>query len=337
MNIKELHNTAMALVSGGKGILAADESKRTANRRFEIYEIPQTEEMRRTYRNLLLSTNGSENFLNGVILHDETLKQMTNEGIPFQSLLEQKGIIPGIKVDAGTSALAGFPGEVVTEGLDGLRERLQEYLELGARFAKWRSVITIKGDDLPTDEAIRANAHVLGRYAGLCQEVGIVPVVEPEVLLSGDHNIEKSEQTLEKTLNIVFEELVRYRVVLEAVLLKTSMVLAGKENKIDEAVLVAEKTVSALKKSVPEMVPGVVFLSGGQAPEQATRNLNEISKRGPFPWNVSFSFARALQEPALDIWRGKEENFFEAQEAYLERLKLNFLANRGEYKEKSKN
>lgn len=331
MDKEALIHTARQMVRPGRGILAADESNSTADKRLSDVGIEPSEEMRRQYRELLLSTPEIENYLSGVILYDETLRQSDYHGRSFVQVLQEKGIIPGIKVDIGTVPLPGYPDEVITEGLDGLPERLAEYYEMGARFSKWRAVIRI-GKDIPTPEAIRANAHVLARYARASQEAGIVPMVEPEVLINGTHSIDRSEAVLAETIRITFDELVRYRVELEGVILKSSMALPGDESGFEmDPADVAKRTVRALRESVPAGVPGVVFLSGGQTPEEATENLNEIARLEPLPFEIAFSYARALQGPALEAWGGKGDNWDTAQQIFLERIKQSIEADAGEY------
>lgn len=318
--IKErLELTAKALVAEGKGILAADESSGTIEKRFDAIGVESTEENRRGYREMLLTVPGMESFISGVILFDETLRQATKAGVAFPKLLESKGIIPGIKVDKGAKDLAGFPGEKVTEGLDGLRERLAEYLELGARFAKWRAVITI-GEGIPSKAVIDANAHALARYAALSQEAGLVPIVEPEVLMDGAHTIQRCEEVTEETLKSVFAGLKEFKVGLSGMLLKPNMVISGKECPQQASVEeVAEATLRCFRKVVPGEVPGIVFLSGGQSADLATRHLNAMNKMGGVPWQLSFSYARALQQEALQTWSGKTENVKAAQKAFYER------------------
>jgi len=331
MNKEALIQTARHLVEKGKGILAADESNRTADKRLSAVGIESNEEMRRQYRELLLMTPEIENYLSGVILYEETLGQHNFHGELFIDVLEKKGIIPGIKVDKGSIPLAGFPDEEVTEGLDGLAARVARYYDLGARFAKWRAVIRI-GVDTPTPDGVRANAHVLARYARICQEGGLVPIVEPEVLMHGVHTIDRCETVLTETTRILFDELRRYRVELSALILKSSMVLPGDESGSPmDPKEVAWRTVRALKASVATEVPGVVFLSGGQTPEEATKNLNEMAHLEPLPFEIAFSYARALQGPALEKWRGKGENWEAAQEVFLERIKETAKADLGEY------
>ncbi len=330
MNKEELYATARAMVAPGKGILAADESNASAGKRLEAVGAENTEENRMLYRDLFFSAPGIEQYLSGTILYDETIRQANREGKLFRDVLKEKGIIIGIKVDTGAKDFPFFPGEKITYGLDGLDDRLKEYYEMGARFAKWRAVITI-GEGIPTEGCIRANAHALARYAGLCQEANIVPMVEPEVLLDGNHSIERAEEVTTRTIAILFEELRNYNVDLGAVILKTSMVVPGSENGHVDPRIVAEKTVQMLKSTVPADVPGVVFLSGGQSPVEATQHLNEMAKLEPLPWQLAFSYARAIQGPALEVWQGKQENFASAQDAFLKRLELNMKADRGEY------
>ena len=325
-----LYDTAAAIVADGKGILAADESTGTIKKRFDGIGVESTEENRRAYRNLLFTAPGMEEFIGGVILYDETIRQSADDGTPFAELLAGKGAIPGIKVDTGAHDMAGFPGEKVTEGLDGLRARLEEYYGLGARFAKWRAVITI-GDGIPTDACIDANAHALARYASLCQEAGIVPIVEPEVLMDADNSIETCDDVTGRTLRALYAELYAQDVHLRGTLLKPNMVIAGKgsasQGSADE---IARLTVHNFKRHVPALVPGIVFLSGGQSEVQATENLNAISRLGG-PWPLSYSYGRALQASALDAWRGDAANVEAAQGAFLHRARMNTLAARGEW------
>ena len=331
MNVQELQKTAQAIVADGKGILAADESGGTIKKRFDSIGVESNEEARRAYRDLLFTTEGAEEYIGGVILFDETLRQSSADGTPFPKLLESKGIVPGIKVDTGAKPLALAEGETVTEGLDGLRERLNEYRELGARFAKWRAVITI-GKDIPSEYCIWANAHALARYAALCQEASIVPIVEPEVLMDGDHTIERSFEVTSRTLHAVFTELRDQRVQPEGILLKPNMVLPGYEcsqQASDEEI--AHETVRCFRRHVPAAVPGIVFLSGGQSEEEATSRLNAMNTLGPHPWKLSFSYGRALQAAALKAWGGKEENVEAAQRAYYHRAKMNSAAQTGTY------
>jgi fructose-bisphosphate aldolase, class I len=327
----DLATTAEALVAPGKGILAADESDGTIAKRFESIGVESTEARRRAYREFLFTADGIETSISGVILFDETIRQPAADGMPFPHLLEQRGIIPGIKVDKGAKQLANAPGETITEGLDGLRERLAEYRELGARFTKWRAVLSI-GDHRPSEYAIWTNAHALARFAALSQEAGLVPIVEPEVLMDGDHTIETSFEATSRTLHAVFTELRDQRVHLEGTLLKPNMVLAGyasADQPDDEQV--AEMTVRCLRRHVPAAVPGIVFLSGGQSDEDATSRLNAMNAGGPQPWQLSFSYGRALQAPALKAWQGKDASVGEAQRAFARRARLNGAARSGSY------
>jgi len=353
-----LTDTAKALFADHKGLLAMDESNPTCNKRFAKLEIPQTVEARRAYRELIITTPGLAESISGVILYDETIRQQKNDGTPFLKILADAGIIPGIKVDTGAKALAAHPGEKITEGLDGLRERLDKYFQMGARFAKWRAVITI-GKGIPTRSCIEANAHALARYAALCQEAGLVPIVEPEVLMDGDHTLELCRKVTEEVLRNVFIQLNCQRVLLEGMILKPNMVLPGltcpshqevkevgvgeqqyrvrltdrqpgEEQDIDE---VADITVKSLWRTVPAAVPGIAFLSGGQSAELASARLNLMNLRfkSQLPWALSFSFARAIQQPALEIWRGQEANVKAAQQALRHRARCNRAARRGEY------
>ncbi|MEW5863914.1 MAG: class I fructose-bisphosphate aldolase [Pseudomonadota bacterium] len=327
-----LSRTAAAMVAKGKGILAADESSGTCESRFKAVGVPCTEENRRAYRGLLFTTPGIEQFISGVILYDETIRQKTNDGVPFADYLTGKGIIPGIKVDTGAKPLALCPGEKVTEGLDGLRERLAEYFKLGARFAKWRAVITI-GEGIPTHTCLYANAHALARYAALCQEASIVPIIEPEVLLDGAHTIERCEEVTEATLRATYAALAAYNVAVEYVILKASMVVSGKANPRQAGVEeVAERTVRVLKRTVPAAQPGVVFLSGGQSDIAATAHLNAMAAMKGLPWPLTFSYSRALQNPALTTWRGQAANVAAAQKAFYHRAHMNALAAQGKWK-----
>jgi fructose-bisphosphate aldolase, class I len=327
----DLQTIAKALVAEGKGILAADESDGTIKKRFDSIGVESTEENRRAYRELLFTTEGVEEFISGVIFFDETIRQSTEDGTPFPQLLESRGIIPGIKVDKGAKDLAGAPGETVTEGLDGLRERLAEYYELGARFTKWRAVISI-GDGLPSDYCIWTNAHALARFAALSQEAGLVPIVEPEVLMDGEHSIEESYRVTDRTLQALYTELFDQRVKREGSLLKTNMVVSGYDASEQADVdTVAEMTIKCLKNTVPAAVPGVVFLSGGMSDEDATARLNAINQRGPHPWELSFSYGRALQAPALKAWGGDPSKVEDAQKAYYRRAKFNSAARSGSY------
>jgi fructose-bisphosphate aldolase class I len=322
------------MVTAGKGILAMDESNPTCGKRFKKVGIENTVENRRAWRELLLTTPNLANHISGAILYDETIRQSTAEGIPFPQYLMKQGIIPGIKVDTGAKDLAGFPGEKVTEGLDGLRERLAEYKGMGARFAKWRAVITI-GKGIPTKGCIHANAHALARYAALCQEAGIVPIVEPEVLIDGDHTIDRCYEVTVETLRAVFAELEEQRVSFAGTILKPSMVISGldcpRQASVEE---VAAKTVECLLKTVPKNLAGIAFLSGGQGNEQATAHLNAMNaRRKDLPWPLTFSYARALQQPALETWLGKKENIAAAQKLLYHRAKLNGAASTGQYRE----
>lgn len=333
MNKEILAKTAKQMVAYGKGILAADESNATCNKRFVSVGVPETEEMRRSYRDLLLTAEGNEQYLSGVILFDETIRQKASDGTPFAEILKKKGIIPGIKVDKGPIDFAGHPGEVVTSGLDGLRERFAEYKALGAGFAKWRAVITIDTEkNLPTDEAIRANSAILAMYALLAQEADIVPMLEPEVILDGSHTIEVAEAVTARTIKMMFEEMVRYGVYLPGVILKTSMVVPGsKSGQAIDANDVATRTSRVLKENVPSEVGGVVFLSGGQSPLDSTKNLNEIAKMGPYPWGVTYSYSRGIQQPVLELWRGDSTKVTEAEKVFLLRLSESSLASMGKY------
>src|ERR687888_327891 len=329
MAAQDLESTARALVAEHKGILAADESDGTIKKRFDSIGVESTEENRRAYRDLLFTTEGVEEYISGVILFDETIRQSAADGAPFPKLLESKGVIPGIKVDKGAKPLALAQEETVTEGLDGLRARLEEYRELGARFTKWRAVITI-GKSIPSEYCIWTNAHALARYAALSQEAGLVPIVEPEVLMDGGHTIERSFEVTSRTLHAVFTELRDQRVQPEGMLLKPNMVLSGYDHP-DQASHedVAHETIRCFERHVPAAVPGVVFLSGGQSDEDATANLNAMNAIGPYPWQLSFSYGRALQAAALKAWLGKEENVEAAQRAYYHRAKMNSAARSG--------
>jgi fructose-bisphosphate aldolase class I len=332
MNKPELEKIARAMVAPGKGILAADESTGTIKKRFDKIKVESTEENRRAYRDLLFTTAGAADFISGVILYDETLRQKTAKGKPFPAFLTGLGIVPGIKVDAGAKPLAGFPGETVTEGLDGLRERLEEYHRLGARFAKWRAVIDI-ADGIPSRFAIKANAHALARYAALCQEAGIVPIVEPEVLMDGAHTLERCDEVTSATLQTVFDVLYAHGIHLEGMVLKPNMVIAGKKcPKQASAQQVAEATVRCLRRHVPAAVPGIAFLSGGQSEAQASEHLSLMNRLGPHPWELSFSYGRALQASALEAWKGKPANVAAAQREFHKRARLNSLARTGAYK-----
>ncbi len=331
MDVAQLASTAEALAAAGKGILAADESSGTIEKRFKSINIASTEDNRRAYRQLLFTTKGAGDFISGVILFDETLRQSADDGRRFVEVLGAQGIIPGIKVDSGAKALAGFPGEKVTEGLDGLRERYAEYVDLGAKFAKWRAVITI-GESIPSRACISTNAHALARYAALAQEAGLVPIVEPEVLMDGGHTIERCEEVTTATLVAVYQELHEQGVVLEGTLLKPNMVLSGKDCAVQADVeQVAAATIRTLKRTVPGAVPGVVFLSGGQSSELATAHLNAMNAMGGGPWELSFSYGRALQESALKAWGGKAANVAAGQKAFFHRARCNGAARTGAY------
>ena len=333
MSANDLAAIAKAMVAPGKGILAADESTGTIGKRFDGIKVENTEENRRAYRDLLFSTQGLGEHISGVILYDETLRQKAATGAAFVEVMAKAGILPGIKVDAGAKPLAFCPGETVTEGLDNLPKRCAEYVKLGAKFAKWRAVIDI-GRDLPSSTSIAANAHALARYAAICQEAGLVPIVEPEVLMDGDHDIDRCEQVTEWTLNAVYEALYLNRVVLEHSVLKPSMVISGKkcakQAPVEE---VAARTVRTLKRTVPAAVAGIVFLSGGQSDEIATAHLNSMNVqfKGNLPWPLSFSYGRALQQPSLKAWKGASANVAAAQAALAHRAKMNGLASLGKY------
>ena len=333
MNAQKLIDTAKALVEDDKGLLAMDESNPTCNKRFARLGIPQTEEARRAYRELILTTPGLGECISGVILYDETIRQQKKDGTPFLKVITDAGIIPGIKVDTGAKDMAGHPGEKITEGLDGIRDRLAEYFQMGARFAKWRAVITV-GDGIPSRGCIEANAHALARYAALCQEAGLVPIVEPEVLMDGEHTLERCWDVTEEVLRTVFNQLYIQQVMLEGMLLKPNMVLPGltcpKQETVDE---VADATVRCLLRAVPAAVPGIAFLSGGQSSELASARLNAMNVRfkSRIPWALAFSFGRAIQQPALEIWHGKETNVLAAQQALVHRARCNLAARRGEY------
>src|SRR6202790_1300742 len=332
MNTAELSATARALVAKSRGILAADESTSTIKKRFDTIKLESTEENRRAYRELLFTAPGAQEYIRGVIMYDETLRQKTKDGVPFPAYLAQHGMLPGIKVDLGAKPLAAFPGETITEGLDGLRERLAEYYKLGAKFAKWRAVIDI-GSAIPTRYAIDANAEALARYAALCQEAGIVPIVEPEVLMDGAHPLERCEEVTNLVLDSVFGHLFAARVILEGMILKPNMVIPGKKCP-DQASpeRIAEATIRTLKRQVPAAVPGIAFLSGGQSPTDATLHLSLMHMLGPLPWGLTFSYGRALQEDALNVWEGKASGFTGGQKALAKRAKLNGLAAVGDYK-----
>ena len=332
MNIDELKSVAQAIVGKQKGVLAADESSPTIKKRFDSIGVESTEENRRRYREILLTTEGLEQHVGGVILFDETLRQSTRDGVPFAQVLSARGIVPGIKVDKGTKLLPFYPGEKITEGLDGLADRLAEYKQLGARFAKWRAVIEIDENAIPSTFGIRANAQVLARYAALCQSLDLVPIVEPEVLMDGAHGIERCEVVTSAVLEAVFAELDAHRVVFEGMLLKPNMIIPGKKcPQQATAQEVADATIRCMKRYVPAAVPGVVFLSGGQSAEEATDNLNAMNALGTHPWQVSFSYGRALQAPVLAAWKGVEANAAAAQKALQKRCRLNGLARDGVY------
>ncbi|CBA16782.1 class I fructose-bisphosphate aldolase [Xanthomonas albilineans] len=333
MSIEQLAETAQAMVAQGKGIIAIDESTSTIAKRFASVGIENVEENRRAYRELLLTTPKLSEHISGAILYDETIRQKTKAGVPFPKYMAEHGLIPGIKVDKGTYPLAGMPGELITEGLDGLRARLQEYYTLGARFAKWRAVITI-GEDIPSGVCIETNAHALARYAALCQEQGLVPMVEPEVLMDGDHDIETCYEVTEATLRALFGALYEQNVVLEGTILKASMVIAGKDCEEQAGVEeVAESTVMCLKSTVPAILPGIVFLSGGQTDEQSTAHLNAMNQLGPLPWPLSFSYGRAMQQAALELWsRDIKGHVAKSQQVVYERAKENGLAALGKWR-----
>ena len=336
MNKDQLHETACAMVAPGQGILAMDESTPTCGKRLQSVGVENSEDNRRAYRTLLLGTPGLGEFISGAILYDETIRQNTVDNIPFVELMKKQEILVGIKVDTGAKDLALHQGEKITEGLDGLRERLGEYKSMGAQFCKWRAVITI-GKDLPSRACIQANAHALARYAALCQEAGLVPIVEPEVLLDGDHTIDTCYTVTVETQHTVFEQLYRQGVYFGGMVLKPSMVLTGKESKQPAGIVpVAELTLQCLQQTVPAAVPGIAFLSGGQSDEDATQHLNAMNvmaKNLSIPWRLTFSYARALQHVALDTWQGKKTNVEKARQALLLRARLNALASDGAYKE----
>ncbi len=337
MNTQELAAIAQALISRSKGILAADESNSTLKKRFDTIKVESTEENRRAYRELLFTATGVDEYVSGVILYDETLRQKTREGIPFPVYLAKRNMVPGIKVDMGTKSLPEFPGDTITEGLDGLRERLAEYYRLGARFAKWRAVLNI-AEGGPSAYAVDANAAALARYASLCQEAGIVPIVEPEILMDGDHTFQSCEQVTDRVLESVFTHLFAARIHLEGMILKPNMVIAGKKSPVqpspDE---VAAATIRCLRRHVPSAVPGIAFLSGGQSPSEATLHLNLMNATKNLPWTLTFSYGRALQEDVLMSWSGKPERVEAAQKALFKRAKLNGLAATGLYKSSMEN
>ena len=340
MDIQALNDIAVKMVEPGKGILAADESTGTIKKRFDSIGAESTFETRRDWREMLFRTQPAMNdHISGVILYDETIRQDAADGTSLVELIKSSGAIPGIKVDTGAKPLAGRPGETVTEGLDGLRERLEEYYKLGARFAKWRAVIEISHPDqyvgmTPTIGGIKANTHALGRYAALCQEAGIVPIVEPEVLMGGHHNVARCHEVTETVLNSLFTELYEQGVKLEGTILKPNMVVAGKKCTLQPSrEEIAERTIKVLKDTVPAAVPGIAFLSGGQDNEEATRNLDMMNKIGGFPWKLTYSYGRALQQSALFAWKGKAENYDAAQAAFNHRAKMNGMASKGEWTE----
>jgi len=330
MDTKLMMETARAMVAPGKGLLAADESAGTCKKRFDTVNVECNEENRRAYREMLFTTPGIPEYVSGVILFDETLRQKTKDGVNFGEYLKKNGIIPGIKVDAGAHDMALHPGEKVSEGLDKLAERMKEYFSLGARFAKWRAVITI-GEGIPTQACLQANAHALARYSAICQEASIVPIVEPEVLLDGNHTADRSERVHERTLETLFHELFRQDVIPECLILKASMCVSGKENAKQAGVQeVAERTLRVLKRTVPAALPGVVFLSGGQTDENATAHLDAMNRMGA-PWPLTFSYSRALQAVALKAWRGQAGNVAAAQKAFHHRARMNGLAAKGQW------
>ena len=332
-NLQDLQKIAQAMVAPGKGILAADESTPTIGKRFDTINTVSTEDSRRTYREMLFTADGVEDYISGVIMYDETLRQSSKDGVPLPKLLAEKGIIPGIKVDLGAKDIAGFAGERWTQGLTNLRERLAEYYELGARFAKWRAVITI-GAGIPTSHCLEVNAQALAAYAALCQEAGIVPIVEPEVLMDADNCIKTCEKVTSEILSLTFREMHNHGVSLEGIVLKPNMVMCGKAHDTQSTVAeVAEATVRVLKRYVPSAVPGIAFLSGGQSSIDATKHLDAMNKLGGTPWNLTFSYGRALQADALVAWSGKDENIVAAQAVMMKRAKLNSAASKGEYSE----
>ena len=328
---QELHKTVAQLMQSGIGILAADESDATAGKRLAIAQLPNQAGNRQDFREILFTAPGIEEYLSGVILYDSTLRESTDQGVPFVDVLAARGIVPGIKVDMGTKSIPGFPEEVFTQGLDGLDERFKEYYAIGARFAKWRGVITI-GDNIPTNESLEFSAHQMAMYALLAQEHGIVPMVEPEVIFSGSHSVDTAEEVTTRTLNILFNVLKKYRVDMGGLILKSSMVLAGDANKEQSSPdVVAAATLRTFKLSVPRDVGGIVFLSGGQSPIRSTENLQAIAAFGAQPWPITFSFSRAIQEPMLLAWQGKPENVSQAQKVLLHRVRMNGLAQLGKY------
>jgi fructose-bisphosphate aldolase class I len=328
----KLYETVAALMAPGKGILAADESDATAGKRLAMVHLPNEEANRQDFREILFTAPSIEEYISGVIMYDSTMRTTTDDGVPFPDVLTAKGIVPGIKVDLGTVDLEGFKGEVVSQGLDGLKERFAEYYDLGARFAKWRAVITIDEDELPTDAALTMNAIMLTRYAQIAQAAGIVPMVEPEVIYTGDHNLAKAEMVTTRTLQILFQTLMTYKVDLEGLILKSSMVLAGDMNSEQSTPeQVANATIRTFHMSVPHEVGGIVFLSGGQTPRRSTENLNAIAKLGEQPWPITFSFSRAIEEPMLLAWQGKPENIKVSQDTLLQVCKFNSQASLGMY------
>jgi len=332
MEANILIQTARAIFANNKGILAMDESIGTCNKRFAEMGIPQTEDYRRAYREWILTSPNLGNFISGVILFDETIRQKKKDGTPFLTCIQDAGILPGIKVDMGAKDLAGHPGEKITEGLDGLRERFQEYATMGAKFAKWRAVITI-GPNMPTRACLEANTQALARYAALCQEANLVPIVEPEVLMDGNHSLERCAEVSLETLHTLFNALYHQNILLEGMILKPNMVISGLDSPVQASIEdVAQSTLECLRRNVPAAVGGIAFLSGGQSSELATAHLNRMHKtQSPLPWDLSFSFGRALQEPALSIWKGEEANIEQAQKALLHRAECNYKAVKGEY------
>ncbi len=331
MDLTALNRIAEAIVAPGKGILAADESSGTIKKRFDAIGVDSTEENRRDYRELLFrSAEAMSSYISGVILYDETIWQDAADGTPLVQLITAAGSVPGIKVDKGARPLPGFPGETITEGLDGLGERLAAYYERGARFAKWRAVIDI-ADAIPTAAAIKANAHALARYAGLCQDNGIVPIVEPEVLMDGGHGIGRCQEVTRFTLQTVFQELYEQRIALEGIVLKPNMVICGRKSGTDAVEEVAARTISVLRQTVPSAVPGIAFLSGGQSDEEATAHLDAMNRMGPLPWKLTFSYGRALQAAPQKAWSGKRENVAAAQRAFTHRARMNSLASLGQW------
>jgi fructose-bisphosphate aldolase, class I len=334
MNLADLNKVALAMVAPGKGLLAADESSGTIKKRFDAINVVSTEETRRDYREMLFrSSEAMTQYISGVILYDETIWQNAGDGTPLIKIIEQSGAIPGIKVDEGTQALPNCPGELITVGLDKLAERLKKYYDRGARFAKWRAVIDIDGDTIPTMTAIRVNAHALARYAALCQAAQIVPIVEPEVLMDGDHDIDRCYEVSKRVLDRTFQELRTQRVALEGMILKPNMAVSGKKSAKQASVEeVAEKTIRLLKSCVPAAVPGIAFLSGGQSDEAATAHLDAMNRIGGLPWRLSFSYGRALQAAPQKAWSGKAENIAAGQRAFTHRARMNSLATKGEWK-----